>query len=254
MAVSRPTASAPSGHQAVDRALSILWLLRDRPGITAGDVAEELGVHKSTVSRLLAALQGQGLVDRTRDGRLRLGYGIARLAEGVSHQRDDAQVAQALCERTSAALELTSNVAILDGHHAVNIAQTEGGPGVLGMRRYIGLRTPGHATSSGKMLLAHADEDAVSACIADGLTPHTDATITTGEELREELAHVREQGWAASDQEWEQGVTAVAAPLRGVDGTITAALTVTAPQHLLPPESFEDVARELRRLALGGWG
>ncbi|MDO5661809.1 MAG: IclR family transcriptional regulator [Brachybacterium sp.] len=248
-------AGSRNGHQAVDRALEILWILRRHPRASGAQIAEMLGVHKSTVSRLLAALAEQHLVDRSQDGTYALGFGLLRLAEGVTHRLDRSQVAQALVDRAAGATGLTANVAILDGPHAVNISQAVGGTGVLAPRHYVGLRTPGHATSSGKLLLAHAPADVLEDAVTAELHAHTGRTITDPGALRRELTAVARRGWAVSDREWEDGVTAVAVPLRDVDGRIDAALTVTGPVHELPPESFEATVRQLTALAAapGAW-
>lgn len=251
-----PADPVPSaqGHQAVDRALRVLWILREHPDATVTRVAQELGVHKSTASRLLAALLSQRLVDRAEDrGTYSLGFGLIQLAAGVTQRVDFSQAAQLLCERTARDLGLTANVAILDEHHAVNISQAVGGHGIMAPRHYVGLRTPGHATSSGKVLLAHAPPAAVAALLDAGLTAHTRRTILDGPRLDAELRAVAARGWAASDEEWEEGVTAVGVPLRrpGPDAPVEAALTVTAPVHDLPPGRFEEVAARLDELAAG---
>lgn len=249
-----PAESAPPAHgnQAVDRALSVLWILREHPNSSVTRVAEELGVHKSTASRLLAALLKQRLVDRAEDrGTYSLGFGLIQLAAGVTQRVDFSQAAQLLCERTARELGLTANVAILDEHHAVNVSQVVGGHGIMAPRHYVGLRTPGHATSSGKVLLAHASPATVKALIEAGLAAHTQRTIPDAARLRAELSAVAARGWAASDEEWEEGVTAVGVALRGLgpEAPVEAALTVTGPVHDLPPRRFEEIAARLGSLA-----
>lgn len=234
--------------QSVDRAVEILDVLTQGPS-SVGAVAERLDVHKSTASRILSSLADHGLVEKSpTSGAYSLGFALVRFASAVTRRMDLSETAQKLCDEVSAALKLTTNVAILDEVFAVNVSQAVGG-GLLAPRHYVGLRTPGHATSSGKLLLAH-DDDAAESAMRGALEPHTERTITDPSALKTELAAVRAQGWAASNEEWERHITAVAVPLRLHDGRVEAALTVTGPAHSLPPENFAEVAERLRGLAV----
>lgn len=242
------------GIQSIDRAVEALEALAVTGTASVGQVADRLGVHKSTASRILASLAAHGLVEqRDAGGAYSLGFGLVRLASAVTSRLDFSQIAQRLCDRVAEDLSLTANVAVLDDVHAVNVSQAVG-TGLLAPRHYVGLRTPGHATSSGKMLLAHS-ESARRTITELALEPHTERTITHADALEEELARLRAQDWAASNEEWEEHITAVAVPLRLPDGTVEAALTVTGPTHSLPPEAFARTARRMRDLATasGRW-
>lgn len=242
------------GIQSVDRAVDVLDALASMGTASVTRIAEHLGVHKSTASRVLSSLSEHGLVEkRPTTGVYTLGFGLVRLASAVTSRMDMSQVAQKLCDQTAAALELTANVAVLDEIYAVNVSQAMG-QGILAPRHYVGLRTPGHATSSGKMLLAY-DDAATQQAMGSELEPHTGRTITGVEGLTAELARVRAQDWAASNEEWEEHITAVAVPLRLPNGVVEAALTVTGPTHQLPPEDFADVAGQLRQFMVrsGRW-
>ena len=241
------------GIQSIDRAVEALELLAESGTAGVSRLADRLDVHKSTASRILSSLAAHGLVEQRDGGDYTLGLGLVRLASAVTSRPDFSQVAQVLCDRVAADTGLTANVAILDDGHAVNVSQTVGA-GILAARHYIGLRTPGHATSSGKMLLAHAPEAAARLRDAD-LPAFTSATITSADRLTLELEEVAARGWAASNEEWEEHTTAVAVPLRLPGGDAEAALTVTGPTHSLPPESFAQTAARLTELAAatGRW-
>lgn len=141
-------------------------------------------------------------------------------------------------------------MAVRDDVWAVNVSQAMG-PSALAPRHYVGLRTPGHATSSGKLLIALAADEVLEDLLARDLEPFTAATITDPAALRSEIQRIRQRGWATSDEEWEPGITAVAVPLVQPDGRVEAALTVTAPSRQLPPERFADIASALARHAAG---
>ena len=215
----------------MDRAVAALEVLADLGEAGTGAIAGKLGVHKSSATRLLTSLASHGLVEQDgQGGTWRLGFGLVRLAGAVTGD-----------------LGLTANVAVLDEGYAVNVSQAVGS-GLLAPRHYVGLRTPGHATSSGKLLLAYAVDG--SAAAGDGpLEKFTARTILTRADLERGLELVRERGWASSDEEWEDHITAVAVPLRRPDGTVEAALTVTGPNHRLPSGDFAAVAARLSDLA-----
>lgn len=237
----------------MDRAIAALEVLAELGDAGTGVIAEKLGVHKSSASRILTSLASHGLVEQDgQGGTWRLGFGLVRLAGSVTARTGFSQVAQILCDRVVEDLGMTANVAVLDEGFAVNVSQAVGS-GLLAPRHYVGLRTPGHATSSGKLLLAYAGTDGTE--VPDDLEKYTDRTILTAGELGAELDRVRDRGWAASDEEWEERITAVAVPLRRQDGTVEAALTVTGPNHRLPPREFPEVAARLTELgrASGRW-
>lgn len=185
----------------------------------------------------------------SRRGTYRLGLGLLRLAGNVSRQLDLAVEAHTACEEATAILNETSNVAILDDGAAVNIAQATGSNAVAIARQYVGQRSPLHATSTGKVLAAFSDAEAVTPLLQDDLEAFTGATITDLGRLHDELSEVRAQGWACAVAEWEEETNAVAVPIRDSRGTLFGALSITAPGFRLEPESFVEVADVLRPLA-----
>lgn len=234
---------AVSAVQSVDRALTILEALARRPELGVTEIAAELGVHKSTAFRLVTTLEQHRLVEQLRErGKYQLGFGVVRLAGAVTVRLDIAREAQPVSRRLATELNETVNVAVRDGDAAVNISQ-EQGAATVSTHNWIGQRTPLHATSSGKVLLAWMSEDALAALLADGLKPCTARTITDPGQLRAELGRVRERGWAATAEELEVGLNAVAAPLRGADGAVVAALSVSGPSYRLGTDAFDEVAR-----------
>ena len=236
-----------SSNQSVDRALRILWILNGVRQATVTDIAQELKVHKSTASRLLSALERHRLVVR-QPGELayELGHGILQLASSVNVQNDLTRSAQLLVEAVAEHFSLTANVAILDEIYAVNIAQSAPTDKFFTPRQYVGRRTPGHATSSGKVLLAFADQAVQQRVLTESMERFTDRTITDPKNFAAELAAVRDRGWATSDNEWDVDMTAVGVPLAGSNGTVIAAVTITGFTHDLPAETFASRAAELQ--------
>ena len=170
----RPASSvqAASSVQSVDRAVAILEILaRDgEAGVT--DVARELGVHKSTASRLLAALDRRELVTQdTARGKFRLGVGIVRLAGAASARLDVVQESRPVCRALAQQAGETVNLAILSGRDALYLDQAAG-PAALSPNHWAGRRIPLHATSDGKVLLAYLPEDELAASLVPPLALH----------------------------------------------------------------------------------
>ncbi len=231
--------------QSVDRALSVLEILAAHGEAGVTDIAAELGVHKSTAFRLVAVLESRGFVEQLADrGKYRLGFGVVRLAGAAAAQLDIAQEGRRVCQALAADLEETVNIAILDSDRAVNVSQVRG-PAALSTHNWVGQGTPLHATSSGKVLLAHASDAVRKGVLSRELQRYTPATITDPEVLRQHLDRIVEQGWGSTVEEFEVGLSAVAAPVRGADGDVIAALSVSGPSFRMDAQDFPRLARRV---------
>jgi DNA-binding IclR family transcriptional regulator len=233
----------------VDRAVTILEILaRDgEAGVT--EVARELEVHKSTVSRLLAALGRRELVaqDAAR-GKFRLGIGIVRLAGAVGRTLDPVQESRPVCRALATEVGETVNLVILSGRDALYLDQVAG-PAALSPHNWAGKRIPLHATSDGKVLLAYLPEDKLAGCLTPPLRRFTDRTITTLDEFPGVLAEVRQRGFATAVDELETGLTAVAAPVRNAEGDVVASISASGPTFRIPAGRIGPVAESVRRAA-----
>jgi DNA-binding IclR family transcriptional regulator len=243
-------ASQPASQalvQSVDRAVTVLEILARRGEAGVTEIAGELGVHKSTAFRLVAALENRGLVEQTSDrGKYRLGFGIIRLAGATTAQLDLSRESQPVCERLAANVGETVNVAVLEGISAINITQVRG-PAAVTSHNWVGQRTPVHATSSGKVLLAYQPEVVQRELVGDGpLQRYTPNTIVTPADLLTQLAEVRRLGYGHTVEELEVGLNAVAAPILGYDGRVVAAVSASGPSYRLDAERLHDVANQVK--------
>lgn len=235
--------------QSVDRALTVLEILAKRGVAGVTEIAVELGVHKSTASRLVAVLESRGFVEQLTDrGKYRLGFGIARLAGALTVHRDLAHEGRGACEALAADLGETVDLAILDGGRVINISEVRG-PAAVAVHNWVGQSTPPHATSSGKVLLAHVPGLDLAELLGPSLQRYTDSTITDLEALERELDVVRQRGWACTVEEYEVGLNALAAPVRDHDGTVVAAISVSGPSYRLAREDFPKAAARLLEAA-----
>lgn len=229
--------------QSVDRALLVLEILGKLGTAGVTEIATELGVHKSTVSRLITVLESRGFVEQLSDrGKYRLGFTIVRLAGSTSAHMDLAKQSQPICDQLAADTGETTNIAILDGDRIINIVESIG-PAEVTLRSWVGQSCPAHATSSGKVLLAGLSPERVRELLDEQLPSYTSDTITTAATLVAELDDARRNGWAAVREELETGLNAVAAPVRDSGGKVIAALSVSGPSYRLDPARFGSVAR-----------
>jgi DNA-binding IclR family transcriptional regulator len=235
--------------QSVDRAVAILEILaRDgEAGVT--DIARELGVHKSTAFRLMAALDRRELVaqDSAR-GKYRLGVGIVRLAGAAGARLDLVQESRPVCQALAREVGETVNIAVLSGSDALYLDQVAG-PSALSPHNWAGQRIPLHATSDGKILLAYLAPERAAECLKAPLQRFTDRTITARSQLDRALAEVRERGYATTIEELEVGLTAIAAPVRNADGDVVASISTSGPSFRIPTGRIPTIAVTVRRAA-----
>ncbi len=241
--------SATGAVQSVDRALTILELLAADGELGVTRIATLLGVHKSTASRLLATLEAHGLAEQLPDrGRYQLGVGLLRLAGSTRVRLDIVRESRPISRQLAADTGETVNLVILSGTETLYLDQVEG-PSALQIYHWVGRRNPLHATANGRVLLAHAspaEQDAIIASISDkrhrlpALTPQT---VTSADELRSTLVEVRRRGYDLAVDELEVGLTAAAAPVRGVDGTVIGSLSVSGPGFRLTADRLDETVR-----------
>jgi DNA-binding IclR family transcriptional regulator len=209
---------------------------REREVITVSEFVRLLDVHKSTASRLAATLIGAGFLERSpqQDGFV-LGPELLRLgllSSGGTLAAVAAPILSDLAERTGE----TAVLSVAAGDEAVDIAEGVSRH-VISANTWVGRRTPVHACSDGKVLLAFG-----AARLPEGeLRPRTPETITDRSTLELELDRVRDSGWACSVGECETALTGVAAPVFGSSGCI-AALSVSGPDFRMTPARLSEVA------------
>jgi IclR family acetate operon transcriptional repressor len=231
--------------QSVDRAISILQVLALRGGAGVTEIATELGVHKSTVFRLLATLEARGLVDQHSDrGRYRLAYGVVQLAAGATKMDDLSLLSRPVCRQLAETVQETVNVVVHDGRAVISIAQVLGTPTIRTVN-WVGQRAPLHATSAGKVFMAHMNSEELDALLEAGLETYTPHTIVDPSQLKRQLALVRELGYAYTMDEQEIGLAAIGAPIRTLDGHVIAAVTASGPTFRINEDTLPDIAEQV---------
>jgi DNA-binding IclR family transcriptional regulator len=247
MSPSRETPARATGVQVIGRAAEILRTLHDVPeGMTLSQLAQAAGLARTTVHRIVQALQTEGLVT-TPDGRgaVRLGPELGRLAAGTS-----AAIAWSIrpfLEALAQEVNETIDLATLYGTRVRFIDQVVPGRR-LRATSIFGEQFPAHSTANGKALLAELPVPTVEATFPAQLERFTANTITTRRELLAELERVREAGVAFDREETELGICAVAAVVANGLGP-QAAVTIAAPTDRFheAQDAFADAVRATAR-------
>ena len=224
---------------------------QDRPVVAIAEVARELGVHRSTASRLAATLATAGYLEVAGEqGRYRLAAKLAVLGEVAAAGSDLRGAALPALRDLVARLGETGHLGVLEGTEAVTVAVVDGWQTVR-MHSWVGKRSPAHCSSIGKVLLAGLRPADLAARYPDrDLPARTPATITSLAALERCLTDVRSRGYAEDLEELEPHLCCVAAPVFGRDATVTASISVSGPaSRLRDPAAVAATAAAVRDTA-----
>ena len=229
--------------QSVTRALRSLELIAEAGELGVTELGKRLGVHKATASRLAATLAERGLVERDPvSDKYRLGFGLIRLAGAAMAGLDVVSTAHPILEDLGDRTRETVNLGVLSGDVVVYIDQVTGTRSIVSVS-WVGRRTPVHCSSNGKVLLAFMADAERERLLAGPLERWTPKTIVDPDELRAQLEQVRSRGYAQTMEELEEGLNAVAAPVRRSDGQVSAALSVSGPAFRMRPVDLPRMAK-----------
>jgi DNA-binding IclR family transcriptional regulator len=228
--------------RAVDRALDILTCFTPAtPELSMTQIAEQVGMHKSTVHRLLGTLEGKKFLERDPLTSLyRPGIRLFQLAfltlEHNTLRRMAAPFLRQLCEQ----YRENANLAILDDTYVVYLDVIDS-PQRVKLAAVIGQRLPAFCTASGKAILAFMPDEQVMKILEQGMPRHTQHTISAPAAILENFRQVKETGYAFSDQEFENGINAVAAPLLDAEQKPFASISIAGPSFRLTHERMQEL-------------
>ncbi|ALS30047.1 IclR family transcriptional regulator [Paenibacillus cisolokensis] len=224
--------------RAVERALDILLCFTTDNEWGMAEIAERVGLHKSTVHRMLATLENRGFVERDRvTDRYRLGIKIWELSAMLSRSDDPAVIWLPEMERLRDLLGETVSLYVRDGMERIRIQAVQSNQAVRRVAP-VGARLPLYVGASSKVLNAYADPAELEAIMSADSWP---ASIDRNQYLQQ-LADIREAGYATSVEEREAGVAAVSAPIFDRTGKLVAALSVSGPASRLTMEKMREHA------------
>jgi IclR family acetate operon transcriptional repressor len=234
--------------QSVSRTLDILEALSACDGLALGDLAQRTGLQPSTAHRLLATLVRRGYVaQEPATGRYLLGFKLTEVANVIAKRTEQLRtIALPHLRAIQKITSETANLTVIERPNIVYLDQVEGSRSVRMLAR-TGATVPAHAAASGKAMIAFMPAKLTAEVIGREPYPRvTVRTITEAFALDEELARIRRRGYAIDNEEHEDGVGCVAAPIFDADGAALAALSVSAPStriHAADPAELGELLK-----------
>ena len=230
--------------QSLDKALQILKHLGAGPA-SLDQLATALGVHKTTVLRLLRTLADEHFVFRDRNHRYHLGSQVFELSSRGLEQREVRGIAAPRLIAFNREHGRTTHLSELSGSDIVYIDKLESHDHVR-MASRIGLRAPVYSTAAGKVLAADLSPAELESVLAGAtFARRTPRTITSRDAFLAELAQVRERGWAHDREENENSINCIAAPVRSASGRAVAAVSVSVPDIVLTDTQLQELVPAL---------
>ncbi|MBW5445632.1 helix-turn-helix domain-containing protein [Cohnella sp. CFH 77786] len=231
--------------RAVERALDVLSCFTGKSEWGLSEIAAQIGLHKSTVHRLLATLEDRGFVIRDEaTEKYRLGLRILELSANLSREDDPSVVLLPDMERLRDEIGETVSLYVRDRNERVRIQAVQSSQAIRRVAT-VGVRLPLSVGASSKVLLAFDDPSVRNAAMAD---PSWPASVEKDKFIRQ-LDEIRERGYATSFEEREPGAAAVSAPIIGRSGKLVAALAVSGPSNRLTPDVMHDHAAAIMEAA-----
>jgi IclR family KDG regulon transcriptional repressor len=237
----------------VTSALRVLKVFSDGESeLGISSIAQRLGLAKSTVHRLAVTLAGEGFLEQNpQNGRYRLGLSLFSLGALVRQRMDVSNQAHSLLGALRDKTQETVHLAILNDTAIIYLYNMESAQ-AIGTRSYIGTRKPAFCTSEGRVLLAFNAPEMAAAVLKEELVARTPKTTTGVKALRQILDEVRHHGYAVDDEESEDGMRSIAAPIRDISGKAIAAVGLAGPIQRLTKKELRRLVPEVMATALAG--
>ncbi len=244
---------SPYQIQVLDRALALLEVLSHQgPDLTLAQLSELLKLHKSTTHRLIMVMERHRLIEKNSNtGKYRLGLKLFELGTKAIGQLDLRERARPFLERAVLETGETVHLCVYDDGEVVYLDKVEPTRSVR-LASSVGRRNPAYCTAVGKALMAFLPESQVEAAAAKhGFRQLTRRTISNMLELKSELVKVRKRGYAVDNEENEEGVCCVGAPVWSFSPHPVAAISVSGPTFRMTPEKVPVVAQSVVAIAQG---
>jgi IclR family pca regulon transcriptional regulator len=244
--------------QSLERGLAVLRAFNAKDtSLTISEVAVRTGLSRATARRLLLTLRSLGYVETERR-EFSLTPAVLELVKPFAGPMDPWGFAKPYLQALTDRLGESASVAVLDDTDILYVARTPTRR-LMTLNVTVGSRLPAHATSKGRVLLAFLPEAELEAYFRrSAIQPFTDSTVVNEPQLRAILHDVHDQGWAIVDQQLEEGLCSVAAPIVNPDGRVSAALSVCAHAGRVDPDTlrteFLPLVLETARRIGAVWG
>jgi IclR family transcriptional regulator, KDG regulon repressor len=245
----------PLGKQylvpAIKRSFDVIDLLAQKnTGMTVSEVHRALRLPLSSAAGILYTLQILGYIDKDpQSARYTLGLKLYSFSRQLVDQLDLPGRCHGLLEQLAAETGFTSHIAVMREGESVYVDRVPGA-GLIQFSTYIGMRWALHTSGVGKALLAFLPEEELVRILKYlPLTKYTPYTITVRSQLEKQLQQFRRVGYAWEISEGELGVACVAAPIRGLEGTVPAAVSVGGSTHQISDDKIAHIGAVVKKYA-----
>ena len=227
--------------QSVSHALDVLEEFKgDAIELGVTELSKKLKLHKNNIFRLLATLEARGYIEQNRSTEnYRLGLKSLELGQTFIKQMGLLRQARPSLERLAARANETTYLAVMRNVDVIYLDVVEASQTVRVASR-VGLRLPTHCTAVGKVLIASDSEEEIKKRLPEHFEKRTGKTITDSKSLVEHLIKVAKQGYALDDEEFEEGVRCIAAPVRDYTGNVVAAVSISGPAMRMTDKKVVD--------------
>ncbi len=238
--------------QSIDRALTILEVLSNyNEGLGVTEISQEVGLHKSTVYRLLSTLIYKGYVIQDADtNKYKITLKLFELGSKKVESMDLLSASKTFTKMLMEKVNEVVHLVVREGNEIVYIDKVEANNTIC-MASTIGKRGQMYSTATGKVILANMPEtQCINILNNSKLEMKTDKTITDIDVLKKQLKEIKNKGYAIDDEENEFGVRCVGAPIFNRHGEIEGAISVSGPSNRVTEEKVETIASEVMKYAL----
>jgi DNA-binding IclR family transcriptional regulator len=237
-------------NQSVRKAITLLRATGEDDNANVSSLARAAGLPRATALRMIQTLEQEGFLLRIPgDDRVLLGPELLRLARKTDEQLLLREVARPVIGDLVTGVRETVTLSVIAPDGGLDVVAQVDAPARLRPHSWVGQRFPLHASASGKVLLATYDEERLDRFLEEPLPRFTSSTITSAEALRAELGAVREERYALSRDEEEEGLSGLATGIRGPADGLLGVLTVGGPTQRLDQHGGRHVLGPMKRAA-----
>lgn len=236
-----------SNIQSIDRAFNILEIISEYElGLSIKEISEKTELHKSTVHRMLQTLVRNNYI--MQDGITKnyiLTFKMYNIGKRKIKDLDIIRISRPYIEELSKIINETVHLVIRDGVNVVYIDKVES-DNTINMTSRVGRRSPAYCTSVGKAMLAWESKDIVEEIWSKSdIKKYTENTIVDYGKFEEEIKLIKKQGYALDNEENENGVMCIGAPIFGDDGNVEAAISVSGPLYRMLEKGIDEIKLSL---------
>lgn len=237
--------------RAVERALQIMGCFDDEhPERGISDIAQAVGLHKATAHRIVTTLVNYGYLEReAEEQKYKLGLELTNLGYKVISRMDLRREAHPFMKQLVQEWDETCDLSIFDQGKVFYIDVFRG-TRALTIAAAIGQRLPAHSTASGKLFLAYLPPKELDVLLDQPLTRYTEKTIITPDGLRRHMEVIRNRGFAIDNEEFEEGVCAISAPIFNRQRKVIAAIGAPSPISRMTEERISEMAEAFKAAGL----